>query len=70
MEAKVKYLERWREIKERKRRRRNVVKSVEIGGGVKEAVRKIWEEMQVSAKIVEVKEIGRENGKEEGGRCI
>lgn len=68
MKTKVKDLERWREIKERKRKRRNViVKRVEIGrgdkGGSKENMGR-----NAGAKIVEVKEIGRENEKKEGGK--
>lgn len=60
-------LEKWRELKERERRRRNVVKRVEVKGeGIKEAVRKIWEEMEVSARIEEIKEVSRRNGKERG----
>lgn len=42
-----------------------VVKGVEMKeGGIKEAIRKIWEEMKVTVRIEEIKEIERENGKE------
>jgi len=66
LEAKIKGLERWRELEEREKRRRNVVvKGVEVRGeGIEGAIRKIWEELGVSARIEEIKEIGRDNGKE------
>lgn len=65
MDAKIRNLERWRKIEEKKRRRRSMVmKGVEIKvWEINETVRKIWEDMEVSAKIEEVKEIGKENGK-------
>jgi len=34
------------------------------GEGIEGAIRKIWEELGVSARIEEIKEIGRDNGKE------
>jgi len=66
LEAKIKDLKRWRELEERERRRRNVVmKGVEVKKeGIEGEVRKIWEELGVEARIEEIKEIGKENGKE------
>lgn len=64
MEAKIKGLEKWRELEERERRRRNV-KGIEVKGeGIEGKVKKIWEELGVGARIEEIKEIGRGNGKE------
>jgi len=58
-------LERWRDLEERERRRNVVIKEVEVRGkGIEGAIRKIWEELGVSARIEEIKEIGRDNGKE------
>lgn len=53
-------------MKERERRRRNVVvKEIEMKGeGIEGEVRKIWEELGMGARIEEIKDIGRGNGKE------
>lgn len=66
LEAKIKGLEKWRELEKRERRRRNVVvKGIEVKGeGIEGKVKKIWEELGVGARIEEIKEIGRGNGKE------
>lgn len=66
LEAKRKGLEKWKELKEREKRRRNVmVKGIEMKGeGIEGEVRKIWEELGLSARIEEIKDIGRGNGKE------
>lgn len=66
LEAKIKGLEKWRELEERERRRRNVVvKGIEVKGeGIEGEVRKIWEELRMGARIEEIKEIGRGNEKE------
>ena len=65
MEAKVRELERWRELEERDRRRNNVVvKGVAMEEGrLKKAVEKLWLEMGVERGIEKVKEIGRKTGK-------
>ena len=65
-EERVKELERWREREDRERRKRNVVvKGVEVKEkGIEAAVRRIWEKMEIKAKIKEIKEIGKGNKKE------
>lgn len=67
IEGKVKELEKWRELEERERRRKNVViKGLELKeGGIGETVNKLWREIGVQAEIEEVKEI---NKRKEGGR--
>ncbi|EZA56118.1 hypothetical protein X777_03726 [Ooceraea biroi] len=67
VERKVRELERWREIEERERRKRNViVKGVEVQGeGIEGAVRRIWKEIGAEAEIEETREIGK---KSERGR--
>lgn len=49
LEAKIKGLEKWRELEERERRRSNVVvKGIEVKGeGIEGEVRKIWKELEV-----------------------
>lgn len=44
----------------REKRKKNVIK----GGGRRERVKGVWKEMDVKAKIEEVKEIRKRNGKE------
>ncbi|EZA50989.1 hypothetical protein X777_10537 [Ooceraea biroi] len=67
VERKVRELERWREIEERERRKRNViVKGMEVQGeGIEGAVRRIWKEIGAEAEIEETREIGK---KSERGR--
>ncbi|EFN64892.1 hypothetical protein EAG_05339 [Camponotus floridanus] len=66
LEGKIKDLERWRELEERERRRRNVVvKGLEVKvERIEGEVRRIWKELGVGARIEEIKEIGRGNGRE------
>ncbi|KAL6263061.1 hypothetical protein P5V15_005858 [Pogonomyrmex californicus] len=64
LEGKIRNLERWREMEERERRRRNVlVKEVEVKeGGIRKAIEKIWERMEIEARIEDIREIGKGRG--------
>lgn len=55
-------------MEERERRRRNVlVKEVEVKEGkIKKSIEKIWERMEIVAKIENIREIGKGTGKERG----
>ena len=67
IKAKVRELERWRELEERDRKRNNnvVVKGVELEEGrLKEAVEKLWLKMGMQGGIEKAKQIGRKTGKE------
>lgn len=66
----MKELERWKEIEERKRRRRNIL----IKGlgrdkrDVREEVERLWKEMGVQAEVEEIREINKR--KEEERRMV
>lgn len=66
----MKELERWKEIEERKRRRRNIL----IKGlgrdkrDVREEIERLWKEMGVQAEVEEIREINKR--KEEERRMV
>lgn len=57
----MKELERWKEIEERKRRRRNIhIKGLgRDKRDVREEVERLWKEMGVQAEVEEIREINK-----------